>query len=560
MTRKMTCKHRWQNASLLVHATGPKVLERYAQLKAEEPKGSVVSKAQILMNEMPEPIMTMNSAYIISSLSRLLKPYWHENIHFSMPLQTGIDQPENMLRFENHCSTVGLMGVTNSMDKISLRNYASRLNTRDEATILFHLQYERPVGGIGVKITHTAEIFVDRGRYKHEVGLLWRESYQANTCDDIDKTMYESFIGILHFLDCAKYLSEILPNHCVWNRINRAVAADDEYIYKIFDNRAHREERKLGNWLPSDPTCHYSWLDNLGVEEFLAYEETKGVKKFLGDAVALRDYTAGYQGDTRARKEKEIRRIMGTPIECPHGSVVIIRCKYLRGTHEASKVSHFANIAEEIQKFHQQNMVHGDIRGFNMIHPYESENKRQNGVQRSCLIDFDLSGKHGEGRYPLGFNSRIDESDENRIGTPGGLLLKHHDWFELGAAMSMYSVSRYATVETHDAWLLLCNTYKYYYGSKGTSTTRPDRDCKEFIEKFGDVSLVFRGKKEEGPEIEAEPEPVPVPEPMKRHCGELIALCLDGINRLGIAIQRLIHLFQQKLKSCNDDSETKKFH
>jgi hypothetical protein len=54
---------------------------------------------------------------------------------------------------------------------------------------------------------------------------------------------------------------------------------------------------------------------------------------------------------------------------------------------------------------HAEKTVHGDIRGFNMLHPYppaDSEEHKE-GISKSLLIDIDLSSRPGEDRYPPGY-------------------------------------------------------------------------------------------------------------------------------------------------------------
>jgi tRNA A-37 threonylcarbamoyl transferase component Bud32 len=77
------------------------------------------------------------------------------------------------------------------------------------------------------------------------------------------------------------------------------------------------------------------------------------------------------------------------------GSVRIIRYKFVNGTHIASKVSHFHSIANCIKEMHQTGFMHGDVRGFNMLHPHPQHVAGQPsaGIKKSLLIDFDLSCK-----------------------------------------------------------------------------------------------------------------------------------------------------------------------
>ena len=57
-------------------------------------------------------------------------------------------------------------------------------------------------------------------------------------------------------------------------------------------------------------------------------------------------------------------------LHCSLGSVQVILYSFLRGTHVASKLSHFLTIVEQIQQMHGKDYVHGDIRNWNMLHPF----------------------------------------------------------------------------------------------------------------------------------------------------------------------------------------------
>ena len=77
-----------------------------------------------------------------------------------------------------------------------------------------------------------------------------------------------------------------------------------------------------------------------------------------------------------------------------------------------SKVCHFQSIARCISEMHIANIVHGDIRGFNMLHPSPGV-----GRTESELIDFDLSSlSHEDDLYPPGYADRISDNRWIRIG------------------------------------------------------------------------------------------------------------------------------------------------
>jgi hypothetical protein len=77
-------------------------------------------------------------------------------------------------------------------------------------------------------------------------------------------------------------------------------------------------------------------------------------------------------------------------VSYPNGSGLVIRYPFINGTHFASKISHFQDIAQCISTMHDAGIVHGDIRGFNMLHPHPEP--VPGGMTKSCLIDLDLCG------------------------------------------------------------------------------------------------------------------------------------------------------------------------
>ena len=76
------------------------------------------------------------------------------------------------------------------------------------------------------------------------------------------------------------------------------------------------------------------------------------------------------------------------------GSALVIRYNKIEGSHFASDAKNFQDIAEALVKLHAQGLVHGDIRGLNMVFP-----EGENGASR--FIDFDFTGVAEVDRHPL---------------------------------------------------------------------------------------------------------------------------------------------------------------
>ena len=131
------------------------------------------------------------------------------------------------------------------------------------------------------------------------------------------------------------------------------------------------------------------------------------------------------------------------------GAVVVVKYDYLEGTHVAWKASQFAAIAETIKVMHSQNIVHADVRGFNMLHPI-----KDSSICISCsnLLDFDLNGMHGTDVYPPpGFVDALEGVAFIRPGKPSSKLQMCDDWYELADCMTLYDVVGDESVR--EAWL-----------------------------------------------------------------------------------------------------------
>ena len=152
---------------------------------------------------------------------------------------------------------------------------------------------------------------------------------------------------------------------------------------------------------------------------------------------------------------------------------------------------------------HLANIVHGDIRGFNMLHPSLGD-----GITESQLIDFDLTSlSHEDDRYPPGYADRITDNCWSRIGKPKGPMKKEHDWYELASAMVVYEIddSYFRTLreqgriqeahialseiwELNQEWTAMCKQQKDCLGNASL-----DVAINAFIKDHGDVALALPG-------------------------------------------------------------------
>jgi hypothetical protein len=157
------------------------------------------------------------------------------------------------------------------------------------------------------------------------------------------------------------------------------------------------------------------------------------------------------------------------------GKLLVIATPYRHGRPYAKQPTDFLPVIEHLERLHQLGFVHGDIRAFNMLLGGSTEAREEpadaavgtagdavsgglvatrkllkrtfnnvvepesrigndhNGgfdVNRGSLIDFDLGGKQGVTKYPIGYKQ--DLPDGHRLGQEGKVIQYRDDWFALG--------------------------------------------------------------------------------------------------------------------------------
>jgi hypothetical protein len=242
-------------------------------------------------------------------------------------------------------------------------------------------------------------------------------------------------------------------------------------VYKIFDNRFHPTYRRPDVWLQN----HRPWIADLNVKREFSFKESSTVDT-LGKPARKRGHGDDSPPET---------------VSYPRGSVQIIKYEFVNGTHFASRVSHFQQIARCIEDMHKAGIVHGDIRGFNMLHPHPGPGPGR--IQQSRLIDFDLCGSPGVDVYPPGYSSRVMDNKYSRSGRANQKMEMYHDWYELASAMAPYRVP-YSVVTSKpklkllEDWEHICLDFDK---TDPDSTDQRDlaRLIDNFIEEHGDVEI-----------------------------------------------------------------------
>eukprot|EP00978_Attheya_sp_CCMP212_P019115 scaffold53159_cov34-Attheya_sp.AAC.1 len=255
-------------------------------------------------------------------------------------------------------------------------DYASLVDDPNETVLVFTLHIDR---NAQLKIIEEAFLYLhNEEESERKMEFLWREVYQKSNESTLE-FLKKSCCGIGRCLKAAEYLREITSasttisqtNPSTWDVVSDNVAIENKRnVYKIFDNRFHPTFRKPDEWLKNHP-----WIAELKVETHFLFEESNSLN-VLGEPTRKRG-----RGDDSPKI-----------VLYPKGSVLVIKYDFVNGTHFASRVSHFEAIAEWITKMHKDGIIHGDIRGFNMLHPHPKS--VPGGIEESLLIDFATFAVH----------------------------------------------------------------------------------------------------------------------------------------------------------------------
>ena len=442
-----------RRSSLLIHPHGLKLLENYKQEKNSPicPKDTALSDA---IASSLATVIRAKEVEISTSLRKVLKDSWadasggkfyvtgekEESVQGVLDHARASGDPDVVIRMltpSEPSSNVEqkklvMMIIEVSVDKSGGEkkigqafDYSCLIEHCNGTVLLLTLNVDRTRAG-GMKITQEAFIYLHSSEEsERKMGFLWREVYEAGDKTDLD-LLKNSCGGIVRCLNCTECL-RIIPstaNEAVpetqWNMVSdNVVVQDDKFVFKIFDNRFHPTFRKPNVWLEK----RHRWIANLNVEKHLEFNESESLD-VLG----------------KPTRKRERDSDPPTNVAYPRGSVVVIKYKFVAGTHFASKVSHFQQVARCITSMHEADIVHGDIRGFNMLHPHPSPNTVSDAITRSCLIDFDLCGKPGVDKYPPGYASKVDDNVFARSGKQCQSMEKFHDWRELSSVMAHYSI------------------------------------------------------------------------------------------------------------------------
>ena len=476
-----------RRSSPLAHPHGLQVLQYYAQTMKYSDK-----KEPILAFKLEDSILKSETD-ITSDLRDALKPCVKgmrltisgEQEEFMQGTIDGVEvagRPDIVIRETKQERAVMIMEVSvdgNGGEKkigqaFEYANLIDRESVDNEPIILFTIHIRRSKT---LKITQEAFLYVhDNQESQRKVGFLWREYYEAAEGESDFDFLARSCAGIVRSIRCAQYMSEIesSPTNSTWEAVSDNVAINEEFVFKIFDNRFHPTDRKTDVWLGN-----FAWLAELGVEVVFYYREGESVNCSIGKPTTTKYWT---------------RRVS---VPYGKGSVCVIRYRRANGTHIASKVSHFRDIARCISEMHHAGIVHGDIRGFNMLHPHPHAVETRGAISTSCLIDFDFSGNDGSDKYPPGYAASVEENAFLRIGKPKRIMKKDDDWYELGSVMMVCQMTlRQAnSFDEHErlqtAWEEMCTQSGQQEQKRIGGNASLAIEIDKFIGKYGDVTIAL---------------------------------------------------------------------
>ena len=109
---------------------------------------------------------------------------------------------------------------------------------------------------------------------------------------------------------------------------------------------------------------------------------------------------------------------------------------------------HIAKILLHLEQVHGAGICHGDIRLANMVFAEQAEH--------SMLIDFDMSGKVEQQRYPAGYALNLPDTKRHNEASAGATLAFEHDRFSLASSFRLLKLEA-SDEQSAEQWRGLCD-------------------------------------------------------------------------------------------------------
>ena len=459
-------RHR-RRASLLCHPAGLELLQRYKDVRTKGP--NEIDKVLVLnLADAIQPVIRGKELEISSALLECIQKDWRRSGHDSSvsgenreAVRGELYQDETSGNPDIAIRLTGLKKKDGQEVQLIIEvsvdsnggekkmgqafDYASLIEGKGKTILLFTFHVDRRKIDTGILgISQEAFIYLHSDKEEErKMGFLWRELYEQSK-DEIEREFLKrSCEGIVRCLECAilnrdskvtcELSTEVTPE---WTLVSDSVAIvkekknDEKKVFKIFDNRHRPTFRRPwpNTWLEKD------WIKSLDVSTRFEFQESET----LADSKPLP--TLGKPDSTKKRRHGSNTPEYTKHTPYPKGSILVIEYKFQNGTHYASRVSHFLDIAIAISGMHECEIVHGDIRGLNMLHPHPKPLPEAEGITKSILIDFDFSGKVEKDVYPPGYSERVLDNRCKRSGAAGNKLKYEDDWNDLASVMANYDV------------------------------------------------------------------------------------------------------------------------
>jgi hypothetical protein len=134
--------------------------------------------------------------------------------------------------------------------------------------------------------------------------------------------------------------------------------------------------------------------------------------------------------DTRlANNYKEYGKLDGFKFAIDSDDFKVIRYDKIDGDHSPRKLCQLGVILQELLSLHLKNVVHGDIRLYNMIFSYD-------GVSAK-LIDFDFAGMECKTYYPNGY-LEVPDGERHPLAKSNRKLYRVHDLHSFASICCMF--------------------------------------------------------------------------------------------------------------------------
>jgi hypothetical protein len=214
-----------------------------------------------------------------------------------------------------------------------------------------------------------------------------------------------------------------------------AAALQKAVVLRAYDNRAVYTQRRPDVYLQSEGLTGPTEV----VCDFIDGRCSAGAGEALAAAVAptAKDFGCIPDGSDSSDWLWADREAAGCSAR-----LLVITTPYYPGRHWARSAGEFLPLIEQLEQFHANNFVHGDIRASNVAFCDGSEG-------RSRLINWDMGGKIREPapteasdevespsdgeplKYPEGYEDQVFDATCPRLGQGGEAITKVHDWAAL---------------------------------------------------------------------------------------------------------------------------------